>query len=147
MQYGYCQCGCGQKTKISEVSNRSKDWIRGEPLKYILGHLLKGNHYHLSHGYAGRGKKINRTYRIWANMKTRCFNPRATQFEYWGGRGITVCERWLLFENFLADMGECPLGLSLDRINNDGNYEAENCRWTTMSQQARNRRRRAFAHA
>ena len=74
-------------------------------------------------------------------MIQRCSNPNASGWEHYGGRGITVCARWLKFESFLLDMGEPPRGMSIDRIDNDGDYEPGNCRWATQSAQNLNTRR------
>ena len=94
----------------------------------------------MRHGHAKYNARTP-TYRTWQNMVQRCTNQNHTHWEYYGGRGITVCERWLTFDKFLEDMGSKPEGLTLDRINNDGNYELSNCRWATRSEQNFNRRR------
>jgi len=70
-------------------------------------------------------------YTIWLNMVARCTNPNNDHYHRYGGRGITVCERWLEFENFYADMGDCPSGLELDREENNEGYCKSNCRWVT----------------
>lgn len=90
------------------------------------------------------GMSKTKTYRVWVAMIQRCTDPNATGYANWGGRGITVCERWRhSFEAFLADMGERPEGCSIDRIDNGGNYEPGNVRWATALEQTQNRRRKA----
>ena len=81
----------------------------------------------------------SQTYHTWENMIQRCTNLNVRLYQNYGGRGIEVCGRWLKFENFLEDMGERPYGTTIDRIDNDGNYEPANCRWSTYFTQRRNR--------
>lgn len=82
----------------------------------------------------------------WENMKQRCNNPNNQGYKNYGGRGIKVCGRWHSFENFYADMGDCPEGLTLERKDNDGNYEPGNCRWATWKEQGKNKRRPVKNH-
>ncbi len=86
------------------------------------------------------GQKRTKTYRTWSRMKERCLRPNHKSYGDYGGRGITVCERWLTFANFFEDMGHAPNGLQLDRRDNSGNYEPSNCRWVDTRTQQRNTR-------
>lgn len=93
----------------------------------------------LAHGEAVRGK-LTVEYKCWITIRNRCNNNKNKDYLKYGGRGVKVCDRWNLFENFLLDMGRRPENcVSLDRVNNDGHYEPGNCRWSTSKEQANNR--------
>ena len=93
----------------------------------------------ITHGHSVNRKR-SKTLKLWYGAKSRCFNPNDERYPNYGERGITMCERWSSsFQNFLDDMGECPSGKSIDRIDVNGNYEPGNCSWATSMQQARNR--------
>lgn len=125
-----CICDCGNE-KIIRIDHLRNGSIRS------CGCLQKEKA--TKHGYYKKNKTI-RTYRIWRHVISRCTRQNNQRWEYYGGRGIKVCKRWMKFENFLEDMEEAPNGLQLDRINNNGGYCKSNCRWATPKQNSRNRR-------
>jgi hypothetical protein len=99
-----------------------------------------------SYGNLRHGAYGTRAYYSWTNMKTRCLNPNSTKFKDYGGRGIGVCERWMDFPNFLADMGQPPVGTSLERKDVNGHYEPGNCVWADDKTQANNKQSAVVLH-
>jgi hypothetical protein len=131
-----CRCECGRVVTVglSDIRNGNTASCGCLARERIAQSTRR-------HGHSPMGHSTG-TYNSWASAKQRCTNPKHPAYKRYGGRGITMCDRWLeSFDNFLADMGARPDGLTLDRRDNEGSYSPDNCRWATDGEQSRNTRR------
>jgi hypothetical protein len=128
-----CQCDCGNFT-VTRLDALRSGATQSCGCRKAETDQMRSR----THGKTGTFEHI-----CWQNMHQRCRTPARRDYKYYGGRGIRVCSRWAKFENFLADMGECPPGYSIERIDVNGNYEPANCKWIPIGDQSNNTRRTA----
>lgn len=132
-----CKCDCG-RDYLCPSTRFSRGKAQQCPECSVAARTI--------HGHARNQTVKSKTWSSWASMKQRCSNSNSNRFERYGGRGITYCERWEKFANFLEDMGLRPTGTTLDRIDNNRGYEPGNCRWATPKQQSENCERTKWVH-
>lgn len=130
-----CSCKCGNETVVSWGSLKNKTTKSCGCFRREMNRKKLTIH----------GLSRTKEYRVWQKMKERCLLERANGFRYYGGRGIKVCKRWMNVKNFIKDMGACPPRMSIERIDNNKDYQPNNCRWATSLDQGNNKRNNVLA--
>lgn len=133
-----CQCDCGNLSTVSGASLRAKNSVSCGC--YRREAASKANSTHRQ----SRVGKVSPTYKVWLQMRQRCYNPNSPRYKNYGGQGIAICKRWQDFENFHFDMGDKPQGLSIEREDNSDGYKPSNCKWATDQEQMHNKRARGY---
>jgi hypothetical protein len=140
LRYDFFRCLCGVEKSIKRMSVKHG---KTQSCGCLLSSLISAKQ--TTHGCGGAGGKSTPEYVAWYAMHRRCRAVGRTDYKHYGGKGVTVCQRWTAFENFLSDMGVKPSAEhSLDRIDSGGNYEPGNCRWATKLEQVNNTSRNTF---
>lgn len=129
----FCVCECGNTNIVSGTALRTGSITS---CGCAVSERMRFDPPGRTHGLSG-----TKTHRVWLAMRRRCRDENSQDYKHYGGRGISVCERWQKFENFLEDMGKCPRGSTIERLDVDGDYEPDNCEWASRTTQMNNTRR------